>query len=105
MTGDLKIEILLFYYDRPKMAMDFAVASVLNSDYENWFLTVIDDSSDQNSEELIHELIRRGDKYSHTLEKKISPPCISSISIKRETLFRQKRREEVLCLDIAQIRR
>ena len=72
MTGDLKIEILLFYYDRPKMAMDFAVASVLNSDYENWFLTVIDDSSDQNSEELIHELIRRGDKYSHTLEKKIT---------------------------------
>ena len=71
MTKDLKIEILLFYYDRPRMAMNFAVSSVFNNEYSNWSLSVIDDSSDQNAEHLIKQLIQKEERYSPELENKI----------------------------------
>jgi RimJ/RimL family protein N-acetyltransferase len=46
---DLKVQILLFYYDRPLMAKKFALRSVFLSTYENWELCIIDDSTNQDA--------------------------------------------------------
>ena len=53
------------------MAMNFAVSSVFNNEYSNWSLSVIDDSSDQNAEHLIKQLIQKEERYSPELESKI----------------------------------
>lgn len=43
MENELKILILLFYYNRPKMVRS-AIQSIIESDYKNWELAFIDDS-------------------------------------------------------------
>tara|TARA_Y100001937_G_C7109546_1_gene326829 strand:- start:329 stop:1612 length:1284 start_codon:yes stop_codon:yes gene_type:complete len=50
---DLKIQILFFYYDRPQMSQKFALKSVFTSTYKNWELCIIDDSTNQDVENVL----------------------------------------------------
>jgi glycosyltransferase involved in cell wall biosynthesis len=43
---NLKFEIILAYYKRPKIVLN-ALNSILNSTYTNWHLSFIDDSGDE----------------------------------------------------------
>lgn len=49
--NNLKFHIILPYYKRQKMVWN-ALTSVLNSTYNNWFLTLIDDSGNRGFEEV-----------------------------------------------------
>ena len=71
MIKDLKIEILLFYYDRPKMASNFAIASVFESHYTNWELTLIDDSSNQDGEKIVKEFKEKNPHYNERGKVKV----------------------------------
>ena len=60
----LKIQILLFYYDRPDMVQKYALPSIMSSSYENWELAFIDDSSDQHGEELLKDFFAEHEDYA-----------------------------------------
>ena len=51
----LKIQIVLFYYDRPKLVRKMALKTVFESSYDNWELSIIDDSTDQNSDNVMEK--------------------------------------------------
>ena len=50
---NLKIQIILFYYDRPNFIRRMALKTVFESDYDNWELAIIDDSNDQNTDDIV----------------------------------------------------
>jgi len=67
---NLKFHIILPYYKRQNIVVN-ALESIINSEYENWFLTFIDDSGNRGFEEVL---------YSYQLDqKKIEyvPICMS----------------------------
>lgn len=49
--SDLKFHIILPYYKRQKIVSN-ALTSILKSNYQNWFLTLIDDSGNRGFEEV-----------------------------------------------------
>lgn len=46
----LKFELIIFYYKRPLIVLN-ALESILKSDYDNWHLTLIDDSGNNEFED------------------------------------------------------
>ena len=50
---NLKFHIILPYYKRQKIVLN-ALESIINSQYENWFLTFIDDSGNRGFEEIFY---------------------------------------------------
>jgi hypothetical protein len=49
-----KIHIILAYYRRPKIALN-ALHSIKHSSYQNWILTIIDDSGDTEFESVVND--------------------------------------------------
>jgi len=61
---NLKIQIILFYYDRPVLVSRMALKTVFESSYDNWELSIIDDSSEQNSDEILEKFYSDNPKLS-----------------------------------------
>jgi len=53
---NLKILILLFYYNRPEMVKTNALKSIENSTYKNYEIAFINDSGETSSEHLLSEI-------------------------------------------------
>jgi hypothetical protein len=53
---DLKVLILLFYYDRPEMVKINALKSIENSTYKNYEIAFINDSGESTSDHLLTDL-------------------------------------------------
>ena len=54
--GDLKFLIILAYYDRPRMVRN-ALESIRDQDYDNWYLSVIDDGSRNSCLPALEEIL------------------------------------------------
>ncbi|NQT21888.1 MAG: GNAT family N-acetyltransferase, partial [Candidatus Omnitrophica bacterium] len=62
---EMKIQILLFYYNRPKMVLN-ALQSIKELDYRNWELCFIDDSDEQNAHEFVMNYF--GERYKDKIK-------------------------------------
>ena len=60
----LKIQIVFFYYDRPKLVRKMALKTVFESSYDNWELSIIDDSTDQNSDDVMKKFYEENPQFS-----------------------------------------
>ena len=61
---NLKFHIILPYYKRQKIVSN-ALESIINSNYENWFLTFIDDSGNKGFEEIFNSYRFNKDKTEY----------------------------------------
>ena len=55
---NLKIQIILFYYDRPNLVKKMGLKTVFESDYNDWEISVIDDSNEQNFDKVLEEFYK-----------------------------------------------
>jgi len=65
---ELKFQILFFYYNRPRIAKNFGLKSVLQSSYPNWTIDFIDDSTDQDGDVVVNEFFGDHCSYLNSLD-------------------------------------
>tara|TARA_Y100001938_G_scaffold85196_1_gene117001 strand:+ start:5220 stop:6026 length:807 start_codon:yes stop_codon:yes gene_type:complete len=66
---DLKIQIILFYYDRPNLVKKMGLKTVFESDYDNWEISVIDDSNEQNFNKVLEEFYKDHPDFINSKDK------------------------------------
>lgn len=91
---NLKFELIIFYYKRPSIVLN-ALESIIKSDYDDWHLTLIDDSGDEDFKDIFLN-------YGFPLEKITYTPILMSDEekkINKGSVFGKYTNETILNTD------
>ena len=86
---NLKIQIILFYYDRPVLVSRMALRTVFESNYNNWELSIVDDSNKQNADEVLEKFYLDNPEFS---SKKVNVKIFKT----HDTLEEKKKRGDAI---------